>query len=180
MALLAGPLMVVLLNRVDWGFLPDESGPLSLSVDLLAWEAVASYRLTLAALLSFLVFRAFARPSRPGRAVAAQLPVYLWGLEAVRYEQVILEASGEWGVGWILLSIWMPGIVTLAVLVVVLLAAVLHVAERDSSRPGKRRVIAKLGIAPVLSMGVVVVTVLMDWLLVSLVLCQSILEKVSS
>ena len=79
-----GPAVAFSLLRVDWGFLPDESPLLNLSLDLLVGELVASYKLTLAGLISLLVFRILFRPRRSGRVAAAAAPVLLLGARSER------------------------------------------------------------------------------------------------
>ncbi len=154
----------------------DLAGPLNLTGEIIVAELVISFKLTLVAIVSLLVFRALLPQNRWSRSVAVLLPVYLWGLEATQLQRTFLYSGGTWTPHFLLFQLWLVSIVAGTPLAFVLLSAILHSCGRQ---PGRRpRRVVRIGAGTVLAATVVVTTVLLDWLLFSLVIGESVAEKI--
>lgn len=177
---LSGPLLVFALIQVDWSFLPSSSGALELSAEFLVEELVISFKLTLLAIVSLSVSRVLCSQTRQTRDMAVLLPFYLWGLEATALDRAILFSS-SWTPHFLLFLLWLLPVVTFSALALVLLSGMLHGCAREphASERGARRIV-QVGLRPAISAGVVVTTVLLDLLLLSVVMGESIASEIPS
>ncbi len=175
---LSGPLLVFALIQVDWNFLPKSSGALELSAELLVEEFVISFKLTLLAIVSLSVFRVLCSQTRQSRDMRVLLLFYLWGLEATALDRAILFSS-SWTPHFLLFLLWLVPVVTFSALALVILSGLLHSYAREphASGHGTRRIV-QVELRSAISAGVVVTTVLLDLLLLSRVMGESIASEI--
>ena len=176
--LLSGPILSVLLNWIDWDFLPSGRGPLDLTVEIIVSEITAGFKLTIAWLVCLLVFRILFWPSRGSRNMTVMLPVLLWALESTGCLWTYFHGLGEWSPAWTLIVIFLGAIVSSSLLAAVLLSALVHLVERGATSATARRFEARMEAAPLVTVGVVVATVVLDWLLFSLMSSEAALAKI--
>lgn len=160
-AVLSGPVMVLVLMRVQ--LIPHEffSGPLWLDAEILIEEMVHTYHLTLTVAVSLFAYRLLV-PERPPGVGALRLPVLLWGFQSAVGAYRSFFGLSHWAPGFLLFLIWLVGVVTFLALAVVLLLA-LAGALRAEPRCWRHGIeLRSLALA-----GVVIATVFLDWALVS-------------
>ena len=165
-AALSGPAIVLTLLKVDWQPLEGWSGPLAITGEDLVVEALFGYHLTLMVATSLCLHRLLL----PERAwpLPSRLPLLLWGLQFVWTVYPVFFGSGHWSAGFVLYFFWLISIVTFGVLGLVLALAIPGVTAREGGRRWMR-----LELWPAVSVGVVVVTVALDWTLASTVATEA-------
>ncbi len=159
-AALSGPVIVLSLLKVDWQPLEVWAGPLWLDAEELVVEALHAYWLTLMVVTSLCVRRVLL-PAR-SRPQSFFYPLMLWGLQSTFSVYGAFFNLGHWQAEYVLFLGWLLGLVTFGVLGLVLALTVLGTVARENGRWA-----LNIGLAKIISAGVIVATVFLDWALLS-------------